>query len=252
MKDESTASSVDLNNDNDDIDDNDDNGDTEASSVLGDEDDITSPEAPVRTGQTKRRQLRKNIYMEQKDVVKFISKRNKYSQELGEKLKSVCAEVELVPDKSLIIVTKKLRSRRINDWNKRCCSIVTKFCSRFEKTCFELKKSNSVRKALPKLGRMLKWSNAAYWMESNNKRLAVMTEQSEYEQVLENVREFLGDYGKPIMHSSPHTVRGYRVNFARGNKKERINEITNCPFPAIVETIKTSGDNAFESISENS
>ena len=227
MKDESTASSVDLNNDDDDIDDNDDNRDTEASSVLGDEDDMTSQDVPTETAKKKRRQLKKYINIKKADVVKFISETNKYSQELGEKLKSVCAEVELVPDKSLIIVTKKLRSRRINDWNKRCCSMVTKFCSRFKKTCFELNKSNSVKNGLPKLGRMLKWSNAAYWMESNNKRLAVMTEQSECEQVLENVREFLGDYGKPIMHSSPHTVRGYRVNFARGNKTERINELMN-------------------------
>ena len=177
---------MDLNSDND----------TDASSVFGDEDDMTSQDVPTESAKKKRRQLKKYINIKKADVVKFISETNKYSQELGEKLKSVCAEVELVPDKSLIIVTKKLRSRRINDWNKRCCSIVTKFCSRFEKTCFELKKSNSVRKALPKLGRMLKWSNAAYWMESNNKRLAVMTEQSECEQVLKEVREFLGNVGK--------------------------------------------------------
>ena len=189
----STTSSVNLDSD---IDDDDDEA---AGSVIGaNEDDITSDDVSSGTVKKQRRQLKRHIKIN-KDVVKFISKKPKYSQELRENLEKLSAEVQLIPERSLIIVTKKLRSRYIKDWNKRCCSMVTKFCSRFRKNCFELKESKSVRKSLPKLGKMLRTSSAAYWIEGNNKKLAVMTEQSEREQVLEKVREFLqilGNDGK--------------------------------------------------------
>ncbi len=193
VNDGSTTSSVNLDSD---IDDDDDEA---AGSVIGtNEDDITLDDVSSGTVKKQRRQLKRHIKIN-KDVVKFISKKPKYSQELRENLEKLSAEVQLIPERSLIIVTKKLRSRYIKDWNKRCCSMVTKFCSRFRKNCFELKESSSVRKSLPKLGKMLRTSNAAYWIEGNNKKLAVMTEQSEREQVLEKVREFLqilGNDGK--------------------------------------------------------
>ncbi len=189
VNDGSTTSSVNLDSD---IDDDDDEA---AGSVIGaNEDDITSGHVSSRTVKKQRRQLKKHIKID-RDVVKFISKRNKYSRELSENLEELSAEVQLIPERSLIIVTKKLRSRYIKDWHKRCCSMVTKFRSRFRKNYFELKESRSVRKSLPKLGNMLRTSSAAYWIESNNKKLAVMTEQSEREQVLEKVREFLQIFG---------------------------------------------------------
>ena len=190
VNDGSTTSSVNLDSDLDDDDD-------EAGSVIGaNEDDITSDDVSSGTVKKQRRQPKRHIKMD-KDVVKFISN-NKYSQELNENLEKLSAEVQLIPEKSLIIVTKKLGSRYIKGWHKRCCSMVTKFCNRFRKNSFELKESSSVRKSLPKLGKMLRTSNAAYWIESN-KKLAVMIEQSEREQVLEKVREFLqilGNDGK--------------------------------------------------------
>ena len=137
-----------------------------------------------------RRQLQKSIKMN-RDIVKFISKRRKYSQELSEELETLCAEMQLIPQKSLIKVTKKLGSKYVKDWNKRCSSAVITFCSRFEKVCLELKTSSRVRNDLPKLGGMLRWSSAAYWIEDKNTKLAVMTEQSEREKVLEKVKEFL-------------------------------------------------------------
>ena len=65
------------------------------------------------------------------------------------------------------------------------------FCGRFGKVCLEIKKSTRVRNDLLELGGMLRWSNAAYWIEDKNTKLAVMTEQSEREKVLEKVKEFL-------------------------------------------------------------
>ena len=124
------------------------------------------------------------------DIVKFISKREKYSQELCEKLESVNAEVLLVPNKSLIKFTKKTGLQNIKDWEKRCSSIIREFCGRFGKSCLKVKGLSRVRKDLPKLGDILRWSSAAYWID-NNKKLAVMTEQSEREQVLKEVEEFL-------------------------------------------------------------
>ena len=149
----------------------------------GNENEITPQKKP-------RRQLQKSIKMN-KDIVKFISKRRKYSQELSEELETLCAEMQLIPQKSLVKVTKKLGSKHVKDWNKRCSSAVITFCSRFEKVSLELKTSSRVRNDLPKLGGMLRWSSAAYWIEDKNTKLAVMTEQSEREKVLEKVKKFL-------------------------------------------------------------
>ena len=184
VEDGSTASSVNLDVEIDDDD------DTEAGSMFEDEDDMALRSEPTETVKKKCQQLKKCIDIKDADIVKFISNRSKYSQELSNKLEKLKAEVEFVPERSHIIVTKKPRSRYIKDWKKRCCSIVKKFCSRFRKNCFELKDSSSVQKALPRLGKMLQWSNAMYWIDSN-KKLAVMTEQGECEQVLKKVREFL-------------------------------------------------------------
>ena len=173
----------------------DDDNNTEAGSMFGDEDEMTLQSEPTETRKKKCQQLKKCIDIKDADIVKFISNSGKYSQELSDKLEKLNAQAELVPEEHLIIVTKKPRSRYTKDWKKRCYSIVTKFCSRFKKNCFELKDSSSVQKALPRFGKMLQWSNAMYWIESN-KILAVMTEQSECEQVLKNVREFLENDGK--------------------------------------------------------
>ena len=156
----------------------------------GNENEITSEDISSGNVKKQRRQLQKFIKMN-RDIVKFISKRRKYSQELSEELETLCAEMQLIPQKSLIKVTKKLGSKYVNNWNKRCSSAVITFCSRFEKVCLELKKSARIRNDLPKLGGMLRWSNAAYWIEDKNTKLAVMTEQSEREKVLEKVKEFL-------------------------------------------------------------
>ena len=189
VEDESTASSVNLDRDIDD----DDN--TEAGSMFGDEDDMTLQSEPTETRKKKCQQLKKCIDIKDADIVKFISNRSIYSQELSDKLEKLNAQAELVPEKNLIIVTKKPRSRHIKGWKKRCCSIVTKFCSRFRKNCFELKDSSSVQKAWPRFAKMLQWSSAMYWIE-NNKILAVMTEQSECELVLKKVKEFLENDGE--------------------------------------------------------
>ncbi len=53
-----------------------------------------------------------------------------------------------------------------------------------------------MRKSLPKLGKMLRTNSAAYWIEVNNKKLAVLTEQSEREQVLEKSERVSSDIGK--------------------------------------------------------
>ena len=189
MKDGSKASLVDLDSDSDD-----DDYHNKAGFVLGDKDDVTSQDEFTGTVHQQRKQLKKYIRIN-RDTVNFISKRKKFSQELTDKLERLSAEVELVPEKSRIIVTKKLCSEPIQGWSKQCTLIVTTFGSRFKKNFFELNDSTSVRNALPKLRKMLQWSNSAFWIESN-KRLAVMTEQSECEQVLKNVREFLENDGK--------------------------------------------------------
>jgi hypothetical protein len=170
------------------------NSNTQADSMVRDKDNMTSLDEFTGTTKKQLRQPKKCIKIN-RDIVQFISKRNKYSQELSERLEMLSGEVELLPGKSLIIVTKKLRSRYIEDWHNQCGSTVTTFCNRFKKNCFELKELSSVRKALPELRKILQWSSAVYWIESN-KRLAVMTEQNECEQVLKEVRKFLGNHGK--------------------------------------------------------
>jgi hypothetical protein len=178
-------------------------GSTTSSVYLGSDDDDNLVPMPgvthdeVTPGKKPERQLQRSIRMNS-DIVKFISKRKKYSQELSKQLHKLFAVVSLMPEESLIKVTKKPGSRFIKDWSKKCCSIVTRFCGRFGKECFELRESSSVRKSLPKLGGMLRSTSAAYWIEANTK-LAIMTEQSERDQVLTRVREFLqntGDDGK--------------------------------------------------------
>ena len=215
VEDGRAASSVNLGSDIDDDD------DTEAGVVLEDldEDDMTLKDESTKTVKKKCRKLKKFINIKDLDILKFISNRSKYSQELSNKLEKLNAEVELVPEKSLIIVTKKPISRYVKDWKKRCYSIVTKFCSRFRKNCFELKDSSSVQKAWTRLGKMLQWSNAMYWIESN-KILAVMTEQNECEQVLKNVREFLGnddaeikvEYSRPTEKQNQENILLKAVN----------------------------------------
>ena len=126
------------------------------------------------------------------DIVKFISKRKVYSEQLRKQLQKFYADdVLLIPEESLIKVTKKQGSTFIKDWNSKCCSTVKTFCGRFKKETFELRESSSVHKQLPKLGRMLRSTTAAYWMEASHKKLAVMTERKEREEVLTKVREFL-------------------------------------------------------------
>lgn len=124
------------------------------------------------------------------DVVKFIDKRNIFKQELIKQLQRLHGEVLLLPKEGRIKVTKKPGSSLIKGWNKQCCSKVRKFCARFTKDGFEVEESSSVRKSLPKLGRLLRSTTAAYWMESNNK-LAVMSEKSERDEILQKVNEFL-------------------------------------------------------------
>ena len=140
-------------------------------------------------GKEKQRSIQSSIRMNN-DIVKFILKREKYKQELCEKLESLYAVVRLIPNKSLIKFTKKTGSGYIKDWKKSCSFIIRKFCGRFGKECLEVKELSRVRRDLPKLGDMLQWSSAAYWID-NNKKLAVMTEQSEREQVLTEVKKFL-------------------------------------------------------------
>jgi hypothetical protein len=171
-------------------------GSTTSSVHLGsDDDDVMGINLP---GKKPSQQLKKSIGMNS-DIVKFISKRKKYSQELSKQLHKFHAEVLLMPKESLIKVTKKPGSSYIKDWKKQCCSLVLRFCARFSKECFQLRESSSVKKRLPKLGGMLRLTTAAYWIEANNTKLAVMAEQNERDQVLEKVREFLqntGDDGK--------------------------------------------------------
>ena len=91
-----------------------------------------------------RRQLQKSFKMNM-NIVKFISKRRKYSQELSEELETLCAEMQLIPQKSLIKVTKKLGSKYVNNWNKRCTSAVNVLWS-FWESLFGDKKVNSCSK----------------------------------------------------------------------------------------------------------
>ena len=179
VDDGSTTNSVKLSSDDEDV-------DNETNSVQeGNEDKFTTSNGDRKE---KQRSIQSSIRMNN-DIVKFILKREKYTQELCEKLESH-AEVRLVPKKSLIKFTKKTDSQNIKDWKKRCSSIIRTFCGRFGKNCLEVKELSRVRRDLPKLGDMLRWSSAAYWID-NNKKLAVMTEQSEREQVLKQVKEFL-------------------------------------------------------------
>ena len=184
-------------------------GSTTSSGYLGSDDDDNLVPMPGLThdeitssmdmginppGKKPERQFQRSIRMNS-DIVKFISKRKKYSQELSKQLHKLFAVVSLMPEESLIKVTKNPGSRFIKDWSKKCCSIVTRFCDRFGKECFELRESSSVRKSLPKLGDMLRSTSAAYWIEANNTKLAIMTEQSERDQILTRVREFLQNTG---------------------------------------------------------
>ena len=138
-------------------------------------------------------QWQKSITID-RDVVKFISKKKIFSQQLSKQLRSTLhADVLLIPEESLIKVTKKPGSTCIKDWNSRCCSMVRRFCGRFRKESFELQES--VQKHLPKLGGMLPKTTTAYWMEAHHTKLAVMTEQSEREEILAKVREFLQNTG---------------------------------------------------------
>ena len=125
------------------------------------------------------------------DIIKFIYKRKKYSQELSIQLDKLHSEMVLIPDQSFIKVTKRPSSPYIKEWNKQCNSIVRTFCGRFRKEYFQLKDSSLVRKRLPKLGDILQGTAAAYWIENNNRKLTVMIEQGEREQILTKVREFL-------------------------------------------------------------
>ena len=123
------------------------------------------------------------------DVVKFIDKRNKFKQELIKQLQKIHGEVSLMPKEGRIKVTKEQGTIDTKAWRKQCCTTVRKFCARFTKHNFDLEDSSSVRKSLQKLGRLLRQTTAAYWIESN--KLAVMSEQSERNQVLKKVNEFL-------------------------------------------------------------
>ena len=137
-----------------------------------------------------RRKLQKSIKIN-RDSMKFISQTPKYTKQLSEKLEKLCAEMQLIPDKSLVKVVKKQGSRYITEWQKRCTCTVKTFFSRFRKDCLELNDPTTVQKKLPKLGDMLRWSSAAYWTEDDSTKLVVMTEISEREKVLEKVKEFL-------------------------------------------------------------
>lgn len=143
----------------------------------------------------KQKQLQKKVKIK-KEIVKFISKRNAFSLQLREKLKTLSADVELFPPKSLIVVTKKRGSKFIKNWGNCSASMVRTFCDRFAKTCFDIKDSGRLRKDLPKLGGKLRSTYAAYWIEDGNKKLAVMTERGEFEHVLDIVRTFLKNKGK--------------------------------------------------------
>ena len=180
IDDGSTTNSVKLSSDDEDIDD-------ETNSVQEENEDGLN--TSHGDGKEKRQSIQSSIRMNN-DIVKFISKREKYSQELCKKLESLYAEVLLVPNKSLIKFRKKTGSKYIKDWKKRCSSKIRRFCGRFGKNCLEVKELSRVQRDLPKLGDMLRWSSAAYWID-NNKKLAVMTEQSEREQVLKEVKQFL-------------------------------------------------------------
>ena len=126
-----------------------------------------------------------------RDSMKFISQTPEYSKQLGEKLEKLCAEMQVIPEKSLVKVVKKRGSRYITEWGKRCTSAVKTLCSRFRKDYLELKDPTRVQKNMPKLGDIPRWCSAAYWIEDENTKLVVMTEQSERDKVLEKINEFL-------------------------------------------------------------
>ncbi|XP_028412718.1 uncharacterized protein LOC114535634 [Dendronephthya gigantea] len=192
INDESTTSSIYLGSDDDDDDNN------EAISQE-EKDHESSPQEPIMdvstnpTGKTASRQFQRFIKLN-KDVVKFISKRGMYSKELSVQLEKLHSVMLLMPDESCIKVTKKPGSKFVKDWRKRCCSKVKGFCGRFRKDCLDINEAYLVRTHLPKLGDMLRSTTAAYWIENNNTKLAVMTEQKEREQVLAIVKEFLQSF----------------------------------------------------------
>ena len=154
------------------------------------ENEVTSEGMSSVNVKQQRRKLQKSIKIN-RDSMKFISQTPKYAKQLSEKLEKLCAEMQLIPDKSLVKVVKKQGSRYITEWQKRCTCAVKTFFSRFRKDCLELNDPTTVQKKLPKLGDMLRWSSAAYWVEDNSTKLVVMTELSEREKVLEKVKEFL-------------------------------------------------------------
>ena len=182
VEDRSTTSSVNVGSDID---------DENAGSVQsGNGNEINPEDISSKNVKKQRRQPQRFIRIS-RDSMKFISQTPEYSKQLGEKLEKLCAEMQLIPEKSLVKVVKKRGSRYIAEWGKQCTFAVKTLCSRFRKDYLELKDPTRVQENMPKLGDVLRWSSAAYWIEDENTKLVVMTEQSERDKVLEKINEFL-------------------------------------------------------------
>ncbi len=124
------------------------------------------------------------------DIVKFLMKRKKYSEELKDLLSRLSAELILKPG---FIKITKVDGNIIPNWEKRCEDTVNVFCSCFFKKYYPLSDEirDSISEALSTLQNDVSSTGAACWLDTHKQNLILVSLKVELSNVVKKVDEFI-------------------------------------------------------------
>ena len=125
------------------------------------------------------------------DILKFLGKRKKYSEELKDLLSRLGAELTIKPE---FIIVKKVTESIIANWEKRCEDTVNKYCSCFQRECFPLDDAisrDSILGALPTLQKDVSSTGAACWLDTHKQSLVLVSLKLELSNVVKQVEKFI-------------------------------------------------------------
>ena len=131
------------------------------------------------------------------DIVSFLLKRKKYSEQLKSQLFHCGAELEIL--KSGLIKIKKVDGSTISNWEERCEETVHVFCSHFRKMYFPLDDEirDSIPEALSTLQKDVSSTGGACWLDTQKQNLVLVCPsvafgeaEKEVNQFFEKVRRF--------------------------------------------------------------
>ena len=127
------------------------------------------------------------------DILKFLGKRKKHSDELKNLLSRLGADFQIKSADQCIVIKKVTQCITVN-WEKRCEDTVNTYCGCFQKEYFPLDDAisqGSILGALPTLQKDVSCTGAACWLDTHKQNLVLVSLKIEFSNVAKQVEKFI-------------------------------------------------------------